>query len=67
MMDVACWLRWGGDASGDTGLEIAPGNDAENAEHLISDPGNIWNSVPKVCESDLCDKEMLCESGILSL
>lgn len=35
---------------GDTGLEIAPGNDAQNAEHLIADPGNIWNSMPDVHE-----------------
>ena len=35
--------------AGDTGLEIAPGSEAENAEALIADPGNIWNGVPQVC------------------
>lgn len=34
--------------AGDTGLEIAPGSDTENAEALIADPGNIWNGVPQV-------------------
>ena len=34
--------------AGDTGLEIAPGSEAENAEALIADPGNIWNGVPQV-------------------
>ncbi len=38
-------------AAGDTGLEIAPGSEAENAEALIADPGNIWNGVPQVLPS----------------
>lgn len=37
--------------AGDTGLEIAPGSEAENAEALIADPGNIWNGVPQVLPS----------------
>ena len=32
-------------ATGDTGLESAPGSEAENAEALIADPGNIRNGV----------------------
>ncbi|KAA6427453.1 MAG: hypothetical protein FRX49_02116 [Trebouxia sp. A1-2] len=31
--------------AGDTGLESAPGSEAENAEALIADPGNIRNGV----------------------
>lgn len=32
-------------ATGDVGLEIAPGNDVEDLS-LIEDVGNIWNHVP---------------------
>jgi isopenicillin N synthase-like dioxygenase len=28
------------------GLEIAPGNETDNADEIINDVGNIWNSVP---------------------
>lgn len=35
-------------SAGDTGLEIAPGSEADNAEALIADPGNIWNGTPQV-------------------
>ena len=37
--------------AGDTGLEIAPGSEADNAEALIADPGNIWTGVPQVLSS----------------
>ncbi len=48
--------------AGDTGLEIAPGSEAENAEALIADPGNIWNGVPQVlpCCAGVYQRITLC-------
>lgn len=49
--------------AGDTGLEIAPGSEAENAEALIADPGNIWNGVPQAREWTTLD----CVKGCLTV
>lgn len=47
-ISYCCQLIDQSNIAGDTGLEIAPGSEAENAEALIADPRNIWNGIPQL-------------------